>query len=245
VLDVVTLASSSAANATLIDDGAAPLLLDAGMRFSELQHAIRFASPGPAVAMNVLQLAGVLVTHEHRDHSRAVAELVRRGVDVYATAGTFGAMRERHHRARHIEAGERFELGHSWAAVAFETVHDAAEPVGFLLASSSGARVLYATDTAYIRPRFEGLTHILIECNNSLEIMRRRVRSGALELGQKSRVLRNHLSLERVLAFLEANDLEAVREIHLLHLSDGNSDAARFKTLVAGATGKPVYIANR
>lgn len=236
MLDVVTLASSSAANATLIDDGATPLLLDAGMRFSELQRALGFG---------VLQLGAALVTHEHRDHSRAVAELVRRGVDVYATAGTFGAMRERHHRARHIEAGERFELGASWGAVAFETEHDAAEPVGFFLASSSGARVLYATDTAYIRPRFEGLTHILIECNNSLEIMRRRIRSGALELGQKSRVLRNHLSLERVLAFLEANNLEAVREIHLLHLSDGNSDAARFKTLIAGATGKPVYIANR
>lgn len=42
---------------------------------------------------------------------------------------------------------------------------------------------------------------------------------------------------------LKANDLSKVREIWLLHLSDGNSDAERFKREVMELTGKPVYIA--
>lgn len=235
MLEVRTLASSSAANATVIDDGATRLLLDAGMRWGELHRALGFGTAG---------LAGVLLTHEHYDHCRAAAELARRGTDIYATAGTLEALRLEHHRGRVIAAGERFEVG-SWAVLPFAAVHDAAEPVGFYLASNRGARVLYATDTAYIRYTFRGLTHILVECNYSLELMRRRVYTGDLNLEQKNRVLRNHLGLERVLSMLEANDLTAVREIHLLHLSDGNSDAGRFKAVVRAATGKPVYIAQR
>jgi phosphoribosyl 1,2-cyclic phosphodiesterase len=117
--------------------------------------------------------------------------------------------------------------------------------VGFFLASNRGAKVLYATDTAYIPHTFEGLTHVLVECNYSLEIMRRRVYAGELRLEQKSRVLRYHFGLERVVAMLEANDLSDVREIHLMHLSDGNADAERFRAVVRAATGKPVYIAQR
>jgi phosphoribosyl 1,2-cyclic phosphodiesterase len=235
VLTVTPLASSSAANATVIDDGATRVLLDAGVRWSELRRALGFAAA---------ELGGVLITHEHQDHCRAAAELARRGLDVYATAGTLEALRLTHHRARVIAAGERFEVG-SFAVLPFSAVHDAAEPVGFFLASNRGARVLYATDTAYIGHTFDGLTHVLVECNYSLELMRRRVFAGDLRLEQKSRVLRNHLGLERVVAMLEANDLTAVREIHLLHLSDGNADAERFRAVVRAATGKPVYIANR
>lgn len=43
--------------------------------------------------------------------------------------------------------------------------------------------------------------------------------------------------------FLKANDLRHVQEIWLLHLSDGNSDADRFKREIQELTGKPVYIA--
>jgi phosphoribosyl 1,2-cyclic phosphodiesterase len=59
----------------------------------------------------------------------------------------------------------------------------------------------------------------------------------------KSRLLKSHFSLENVKQFLRANDLSRVREIWLLHLSDGNSDAERFKREVMELTGKPTYIA--
>ena len=56
-------------------------------------------------------------------------------------------------------------------------------------------------------------------------------------------VLRSHFSLENVKEFLQANDLSKVQEIWLLHLSDGNSDAERFKREIQELTGKVVYIA--
>ena len=59
----------------------------------------------------------------------------------------------------------------------------------------------------------------------------------------KKRVLRNHMGLERAIELLQANDLSKTREIHLLHLSDGHSDAEGFKQAVAAATGKPDSVA--
>src|SRR5690606_41843978 len=57
------------------------------------------------------------------------------------------------------------------------------------------------------------------------------------------RVLCNHMSLERLLAMIRSNYFSQVREIHLLHLSDGNSDVAAFRAAVYRATGKPVFVA--
>lgn len=51
------------------------------------------------------------------------------------------------------------------------------------------------------------------------------------------------MSLETAKEFLRANDLSRVQEIWLLHLSDDNSDAERFKREIQGLTDKPVYVA--
>jgi len=58
----------------------------------------------------------------------------------------------------------------------------------------------------------------------------------------KKRILKSHFSLENVKEFLKANDLSRVQEIWLLHLSDGNSDAERFKREIQELTGKMVFI---
>ena len=78
--------------------------------------------------------------------------------------------------------------------------------------------------------------------------MAQKSREGGLERGSvpvalKNRLLTSHFSLENVKEFLKANDLSRVQEIHLLHLSDGNSDAERFKREIMAVCGKPVYIA--
>ena len=51
------------------------------------------------------------------------------------------------------------------------------------------------------------------------------------------------MSLENFITFLRANDMSTVRQIYLLHLSDGNSDAEAFQRQVQQETGAEVYIA--
>jgi len=66
--------------------------------------------------------------------------------------------------------------------------------------------------------------------------------AGLVPPALKKRILKSHFSLENVKEFLKANDLSRVQEIWLLHLSDGNSDAERFKREIQELTGKMVFI---
>lgn len=234
-MEIRVLASSSAGNCYWISDGKTSLLLEAGIRFEEIRKGVRF---------QVSTIAGCLVSHEHGDHAKSVADVMKAGVDVYASAGTIEALGISGHRVRTLKVLEPVRIG-TWTILPFDTVHDAAEPLGFLLASTTGAKLLYLTDSAYCKYRFKGLTHLMVEANYSAEILRRNVESGALHPAQYKRVLRNHMSLERLLEMLQANDLSQVREIWLLHLSDQNSDEEAFKRAVESATGKPVYVASR
>ena len=164
------------------------------------------------------------------------------GIDCYMSRGTAEALGISGHRINVIKTKQQFRIG-TWTILPFETQHDAAEPLGFLLANQDGDKMLYATDTYYIRYRFQGLTHIAVECNYSLDILRANVEAGTVEPALKSRILKSHFSLENVKRFLQANDLSKVEAIFLLHLSDGNSDAERFKREIQELTGKMVFIA--
>lgn len=234
---ITVLGSSSAGNAYLVTDGRSPLLLDCGININGIMRGLQFG---------LSSLAGCLVSHEHADHSKAVKDLMKFGVDIYLSQGTvneISGLGHFRHRINTIRALQQFALG-SWIILPFDTVHDAAEPLGFLLATGD-AKLLYLTDSAYCKYRFNGLTHILIECNHAADILNENVENGSVPAAMRRRVMRSHMSLSTVKGFLKANDLSRVREIHLIHLSDSNSDAMRFKSEIQALTGKPVYVAEK
>jgi len=233
MLEITCLASGSSGNAYHITDGHSPLLLEAGIPWKLIQRGLDFQTAG---------LAGCLVSHSHQDHCKAVKDAVKTGLDCYMSAPTAEAIGITSHRIKLIEAKRQFALG-SWTILPFAVEHDVEGALGFLLVSRTGDRCLYLTDTAYCRYRFTGLTHIMVECNYSLDILRRNVDEGLVLVELKNRLLKTHMSLETVKGFLKANDLSKVREVWLLHLSDGNSDQDRFKREIQALTGKPVYIA--
>jgi phosphoribosyl 1,2-cyclic phosphodiesterase len=232
MVEFTPFASGSSGNCYRITDGRTPLLLECGIGWKEIQRGLNFRTS---------QLAGCLVSHEHQDHSKAVQDMMKAGIDCYMSRGTAEALEVSGHRLHIIKAKQQFKIG-SWTILPFETQHDAKEPLGFLLANKTGDKLLYATDTYYLKYKFRGLTHILVECNYALDILQKNVATGLVPAAVKYRVLRSHFSLENVKDFLRANDLSKVREIHLLHLSDNNSDAERFKREIQEISGKPVYV---
>ena len=233
-MDIKVLASSSRANAYRISDGKTALLLEAGLSYKELQRALGFKTT---------ELTAVLITHEHKDHSRAVADLAKAGIDCYMSAGTMEALGLTGHRIHELWPRVQTQIG-TWTVLPFETQHDAAEPLGYLLASGQ-EKLLFATDTYYIRYKFNELTHIMVECNYAADILEENVEAERIPAALKQRLLQSHFSLANVKEFLRANDLSKVEEIHLLHLSDGNSDEARFKREIQELTGRVVMVAGK
>lgn len=231
-MEIAVLASGSSGNCYKVSDGHTSLLLECGIPINEIQKKLRF---------KLYQIDACLVTHEHQDHSRAVKDLLRYGDDCYMSQGTadaIGVSRDQVHIVK-----QQFRIG-TFDILPFDVQHDAAEPIGFILYSQvTKEKLLFATDTYYVKYRFAGLNYIMVECNYAIDILKANFEVGKVQAALKSRLLQSHFELSNVKKFLEVNDLSRVKGIYLLHLSDGNSDEKRFKREIQELTGKPVIIA--
>lgn len=233
-MNIQSLASSSAGNCYRITDGTTSLLIECGIPIQRIKQGLNF---------KLSDIDGCLVSHSHQDHCKAVKDILKAGIDVYATKETFEAVGvNRDHRAHEIDIHKQFTIN-TFIIKAFETEHDCDGSVGFLIYSTAThEKLVFITDSYYCRYRFQGLTHIMVECNYAADILQANVSNGSLPEAQRARLAQSHFSLEHVKQFLGANDLRQVQEIYLLHLSAGNSDAARFKREIQAVTGKRVIV---
>ena len=168
-MDITILASGSSGNAYRIGDGATSMLLDAGIPIKAIQVGCGF---------KLREIDGCFITHAHQDHSKAARDLARLGIDIYTSQGTIEACGLTGHRIRPVKALEDITVG-TFRVLPFDVQHDAPEPLGFLFESTAtGEKLLYFTDTYYIKYRFQGLTHIMAECNYDNETMARSVEAG-------------------------------------------------------------------
>lgn len=233
-MTVQVIASGSAGNAyALHQEGRASLLLEAGVKYKDLQVALQH---------QVTQLAGCVISHEHGDHSASAKRLTEAGVTVYATPGTLAALNLSGHRAVPLKYLTTQQVD-GWRVTPFKAVHDAAEPAGFLIEDAGGDRLLFITDSAWSAYTFPRVGLVLIECNYDVDLMNRHVMLGKLPSQVAARTIKNHMSLTNCIKTLQVNDLSHCRQIVLLHLSNGNSDEQHFKASVEAATGIPTVIA--
>ena len=221
------LASSSKGNAYIVSDKDTRILLECGVSHKNLQKLSGFS---------LSEIQAVLVSHEHKDHSNAVAELIKRGMDVYMSQGTAEALET--DAVKLIESMGQFNVG-SFDIVPFTTFHDAREPLGFLIKSRVDGDVLaFATDTVNLRYKFPGLNILAIEANYDKSILERSNRPEKL----KQRIINAHMEIDTLCDYLRSLDLSECREIHLLHLSDAISHEGHFMNKVARAVPKGIEI---
>lgn len=232
MIEITALASSSKGNCYRVTDGKTPLLLEAGIRYRDIQKGFNF---------RMSEVAGCLVTHEHGDHAKSLSDVMKAGINVYASQGTFDSLNLSSHRAKTVMSLEPFTLG-TWTIMPFDVNHDVSEPLGFLMANQNGDKLLFATDTYFVKYKFQGLSHIMVECNYSEDILDDNILNGRVPQVMKKRLIQSHFSLANVKEFLRSNDLSNVQEIWLLHLSDSNSNADLFKKEIQELTGKVVHV---
>ncbi len=154
-MDITVLASGSTGNCYHISDGKTRLLLDAGIPIRRIRVGCKF---------QLHQVSGCLVTHCHGDHSKAVKDLLCACVPVYLPEGEAQALsltaagRPLHYPRKEADGYGVFSIG-TFRILPFRVEHDTPEPVGYLIGSAdTGEKLLYFTDTFYLRYRFTGLT---------------------------------------------------------------------------------------
>jgi phosphoribosyl 1,2-cyclic phosphodiesterase len=234
-MNLKVLGSSSAGNCYILENDSEALVLEAGVKFAEVQRALNF---------KIDRLVGCMITHEHNDHAGYVSTFPR-FLDVFCSQGTanntvFGNRK----KPTIVSANKLFAVG-KFKVIPFATKHDAAEPLGFFINHPETGNVLFATDTYYLPCTFTGLNNILIECNYRSDILERNIAAGHVPAAMRSRILQSHFGYEHCLQALQANDLRAVNNIVLIHLSDSNSHADEFRRGIREATGKTVHVASK
>ncbi|MEK3995662.1 MBL fold metallo-hydrolase [Psychrobacillus sp. FSL K6-2365] len=232
MIEIQTLATGSTGNAYYVTDGVTPILIECGITFKQIQRKLNFQTT---------DIVACLVTHEHKDHCAGLSGVLGAGIRSYMSKGTRDAIGIKHHRIKTVENKKQFVIG-TWTILPFDVQHDVAEPFGFLLVNQAGDKLLFATDTYYIKYKFQGLTHLMIECNYCQSVLDVNEQTGRIHPSMRKRVMKSHFSMENVIEFLKANDLSKLQEIWLLHLSDTNSNEELIRNEVAKVTGKLIHI---
>ncbi|OAA90772.1 MBL fold metallo-hydrolase [Clostridium ljungdahlii] len=228
------LGSGSAGNCYLLQNENETLMLECGLSYRTILKGLNF---------NVSDVAACLITHEHRDHCKAIKDIIKAGIDIYTGKGTIDFYGMSGYRVHSIRSEEQFAVG-DFTVMPFKTDHDAVEPLGFLIYHNEIGRLLFITDSYYCRYKFSGITHIMIECNYDVNVLNKNIENGTIPYKLRNRIIKSHFSLENVKEFLSETDLSEVREITLLHLSGDNSDEKMFIEEIEKLTGKPVYAAD-
>lgn len=236
-MELKILGSSSAGNCYVFDNGKEALVVECGISFKEVKKAVNF---------DISRIVGCLVSHEHGDHAKEVQKFIDARIPVYMSSGTAESLSlNKNNRllATMVDCGI-YHVG-NFTVQAFNVQHDCAEPFGFLIHHPETGMVLFATDTYYLAYTFRNLNNILIECNYRLDILENNIASGCVPDITRDRTIKSHMSFDTCKETLLANDLSAVNNIVLIHLSNGNSNACEFQQGIHEATGKTVHVADK
>lgn len=223
-----SLASSSHGNCYVVSDGETSILLECGVSFRRIKKGLGF---------DLSAIRACLVSHEHKDHARSVMDLIKSGVEVFASEGTAEALDCT--LITPMEAGVQFQAG-SLEIVPFRTWHDAREPLGFLIYSRrDGERLAFATDTVNLGHTFPGVNLLAMEANYDKDILARCER---MPDKVKHRVTNSHMEIETLCKYLQSLDLSRCRTVYLLHLSNAASNEGNFATRVRRVVPRHVQV---
>lgn len=209
------LGSSSSGNCYILENDTEALIIEAGLPFKEVKKALDF---------NIRKIAGVVVSHCHLDHAKYVAEYEKAGIPVFKPYDET------------IACPLKIKYGRFFIQ-AFRLVHDV-PCYGYYISEPSLGTLVYASDTEYIKYRFQGLNHILVEANYSKDLVS--------DIPEKRRhVLTGHMEINTTCEFLKANNNPRLKNVVLLHLSSESSNAWDFKAKAEKVVGCPVYVAKK
>lgn len=231
-MQLTVLNSGSVGNGYVLSDGTEALVLECGVPRQECLAALGW---------HTRHVVGCLVTHEHGDHAKYVRSYAAL-MPVYTSHGTAEALQAKNLHT--LEPLRTIQLG-GFSIRPIPAQHDAAEPFAYLIDHANMGRLLFATDTYYLRYRIPRPNHLMIECNYSLPLLRANVEAGIIAKAVMQRTLSSHFSLEHLKEFLAANDISQLVQIVLVHLSAQNSHADEFCREIIAQTGKTTIAARK
>ncbi|MCA1757864.1 MAG: MBL fold metallo-hydrolase [Bacteroidales bacterium] len=242
-LNFYSLSSGSSGNCYYLGNGQGGILIDAGIPGSSVIRFLKMAS------IPVASIMGILVTHNHTDHTRGLEYLTRRSfLPAFTTSKVRKSILSPKKRIapdsiREIPLEKEFHLA-GFEITAFPVSHDAPETIGFHIRSGENT-ITIATDLGYICNKsaeyIKAANLLVIESNYDEQMLIK----GRYPWFLKERIQsdRGHLGNHQVSAFLADIIGGKLSHICLAHLSNNNNtpDLA-LKTLYNTFTEKGIVL---
>lgn len=224
--------TSSKGNCSVIESGDKHLLvIDAGIKYKTVDKSIEY---------RLHTSDALLITHFHKDHTEHMKQFISSGIHTWASKKTVYNL-EKNGCDRNIflfkEDCNAIETK-GFIVKPFPLCHtnsdgSECECFGFfILDKTTGEKMIFVTDTQYIKPKFAPLDFYCIECN----YFETEEYDGELDYIEKSvemRRAKSHMSCESVCKFLEMQDLSKCKEVFLLHISGSVGENGKIKMLNA------------
>ena len=146
MLSLISLGSGSSGNSALVYTEKTFVLVDAGISAKQLRIRLNDVDVDPD------QLDGILITHEHGDHTRGLEVFCRKlEIPIYCNAVTRESLSLNVSSAetwRIIECGDSFSIG-DILINGFPVMHDAVDPMGFIF-QKNGRKLGFVSDVGHV-----------------------------------------------------------------------------------------------
>lgn len=245
MLEFSVLASGSSGNATFIRSSSTQVLLDAGISGKQLNTRLQ-----TTCQVSLSEIDAVLITHEHIDHIRGLAQVVKQSqAEMYLTQGTWATLQPKlqneaiAHGVHSVFGGKSFTIG-DIRVTPFSVSHDAEEPVAYRF-DHEDTSLAIVTDLGYVSDAIKsvllGCSTFVFESNHDVEMLR----AGRYPWSIKRRILgdKGHLSNhDAAIALIDLLENKIV-DVYLAHLSEENNqpDLADLTVRSVLCEAKPEY----
>lgn len=231
------LASGSERNGYILTNEKETLLIECGVKLSTVKKTLGY---------NMSSIVGCLLSHSHNDHSGYVMSYLNAGITVMMSQETMNEKGITHntHFVKIVLPGRGYKAG-NFRVIPFLGFHDVV-CYGYHIHHPETGNIMFLTDSFMTEYMFEDLSHMLIEANYADEILERNIIEGRVNAAMRPRLLATHMEISTCLSTVLANDTSKLRNIVLLHLSNGNSNEEQFVRTIKEGTGIPnVYAASK
>ncbi len=242
-LYIASLNSGSNGNCYYVGNAEEAILLDAGLSCKETEKRMQ------RLGLSMLSVKAIFVSHEHSDHIKGLCNIAAKyNLPVYLTPGTLTGCRFnlKQDLIHFITVNRPVSIG-NLQIIAFSKLHDAAEPVSFIV-SCGETRVGVFTDLGAACEQltfyFKQCHAAFLEANYDDELLSR----SAYPFFLKRRITggRGHLSNIQALNLFKAHKPSYMTHLLLSHLSKDNNCPDIAKNLfMENAGDTEIIIASR
>lgn len=216
-MNIKILATGSSGNCYVISDDVTKVMIECGIKYADIMRGVEY---------NIDGINTVLISHHHKDHALCAAKMHEFGFEIVMPPECAKMLcLTGKDNVYTPSPGKRLTVG-TFDVTPFSLVHynsDGSECpcYGYYIFSrNTKERLIFATDTAYIKGRFNSaVDYLMLEVNYTSSCV-----DDDLVTEVEKRRLTSHMSLETAEEFIKTLDRSHLKAIYAIHASASRCD---------------------